>query len=251
LCAPNLETLDLSLCKNLVTVHESFGFLDKLQAWNLDRCAKLQNLPNSLRLKSLKEFFLTDCSSLEKFPDIHLEMKCLENLDLSGSGILELPSSIGYLTGLKSLDLEYCHNLRDVPDSIYKLQLLEGLYIPTAKLRPVCSSFDGFSGYGFLRLDCLDFRRSKNIVELDLLIKLDYFPALKHLFLSGTNIVSIPESISKFTTLEILEINNCKQLREIPRLPQSIRLVNAKGCLSLDQQSSSRLLNQVSLFFKL
>ena len=115
MCAPNLETLDLSLCKNLVTIHESFGFLDKLQAWNLDRCAKLQNLPNSLRLKSLKEFFLTDCSSLEKFPDIHLEMKCLENLDLSESGILELPSSIGYLTGLKSLDLEYCHNLRDVP----------------------------------------------------------------------------------------------------------------------------------------
>ena len=31
LCAPNIEEVDLSYCKNLVEVDESFGFLEKLK----------------------------------------------------------------------------------------------------------------------------------------------------------------------------------------------------------------------------
>nr|POE59821.1 hypothetical protein CFP56_74559 [Quercus suber] len=52
------------------------------------------------------------------------------------------------------------------------------------------------------------------------------------------------ESISRFTTLRHLSISNCKKLREIPRLPQSIRSVSASNCDRLDTQSSSRLLIQ-------
>ena len=44
--APNLEELDLSYCKNLVEVHESFGFLVKFKEWNLTHCEKLQILPS-------------------------------------------------------------------------------------------------------------------------------------------------------------------------------------------------------------
>ena len=104
LCAPNLVKLILYCCYKLVTVHESVGFLDRLQIWNLQNCVSLQNLPNDLRLKSLEEFDLGNCSMLEKFPNIlHQEMKRLESLNLSGSGIRELPSSIGYLTQLTGL----------------------------------------------------------------------------------------------------------------------------------------------------
>ena len=38
LCAPNLENLDLSFCKNLVECHESIGFLDKLKKLCLFSC---------------------------------------------------------------------------------------------------------------------------------------------------------------------------------------------------------------------
>ena len=131
-------------------VHESVGFLDKLWKWDLAFCDSLQNLPNNLRLKSLEEFNLSGCFKLEKFPNIHPEMKRLKNLDLSLSGIRGLPSSIGYLTALESLDIQ-----------------------------------------------------------------------------------------------------NCKQLRQILRLPQFIKRVEASNCPSLDAQSSSRLLNQVFFFFKL
>ncbi|KAK7816570.1 protein suppressor of npr1-1 [Quercus suber] len=61
LCAPNLEEVDLSYCKNLVEVDESFGFLDKLQEWHPKHCEKLQILPSKLMLKSVKYFNLEGC----------------------------------------------------------------------------------------------------------------------------------------------------------------------------------------------
>nr|POE99698.1 hypothetical protein CFP56_56395 [Quercus suber] len=64
------------------------------------------------------------------------------------------------------------------------------------------------------------------------------------LALDHSGIVTIPEGISRFTTLQRLGIYNCQKLREIPRLPPSIRTVNADHCYRLDPQSSSRLLNQ-------
>ena len=343
LCAPNLVVLILSNCYKLVTVHESVGFLDRLRIWELRCCKSLQNLPNNLRLKSLKFFFLSQCFMLEKLPNIlHQEMKCLKWLDLSESGIRELPSSIGYLTQLTTLWLEGshnlrglpdsigyltqltelrftdchnlrdlpdsigyltqltelrftdchnlrdlpdsigyltqltglslhnchnlrdlpnsigyltqltglslhgCHNLRDLPDSIYKLQMLESFYFDSAKLRPPCNSFDGLSEYGFLRLEDLSF--SGCGIKLEFLMKPNYFPVLSRLDLSRTDIVSIPESLNRFTSLETLFVRNCQQLRQILGLPQSIRNLDASDCQSLDAQSSSRLFNQVSLF---
>ena len=122
--------------------------------------------------------------------------------------------------------------------------------IPSAKLRLVCNSFNNFSGpTGFLCLTSLYLRWCPIEVELDSWMRPDYFPVLTDLSLASTGIVIIPESISRFSTLQCLIINNCKKLRKIPRLPQSIRTVNAMDCNRLDTQSSSRLLNQVSLSF--
>ena len=229
LWAPNLEDLNLRFCENLVEIDECFGYLEKLRTWDLLGCIKLQFLPSQLRLKSLYSFYLSGCSRLEKLPDFHQEMECLEGLYLSGSGIRELPSSIEHLTKLNKLYLHNCKNLRDLPDSICKLQRLWELWTSTTKLRQTCNSFDSSSeGY-----------------EFDLLMKPDYFPALGTLDLSETNIVTIPKSISRFPKLSYLSITNCKLLREIQGLPQCPRAIN---CMLLDTQSASGLLNQVSLF---
>ena len=146
-CTPNLETLDLSSCKNLVEIDVSFGLLKKLKTCDLSYCSKLQFLPSQLRLKSLNSFNLSNCPRLKKFPEIHPEMECLEILILS---------------------------------------------------------------------------------------------------LSGIKIITIPESISRFPRLRSLFVRNCKQLREIQGLPQSIRYVDARNCMLLDTQS---LLNQVCFSF--
>ena len=236
LCTPNLETLILSFCRNLIEVPESIGSLAKLKKWNLEYCGELRKLPSSLRLKSLKFFNLDGCSRLEKFPNIHPEMKCLEDLNLSYSGIRELPSSLLYLTRLRTLELDNC--VQDFPDRINKMQLT-----PIA-----CTSFDTLSEYGLLSLASLHLSYcGANIIELDFWKNPKYFPELIILYLSGSNIVTIPESITSFTSLADLYIDNCTKLQKIPSLPQSIRRVSAINCFSLDPQSFRRLWTQVSL----
>ena len=123
--------------------------------------------------------------------------------------------------------------------------------IPSAKLRLACNSFNNFSGpTGFQNVTSLFLFKCPGIKDgLDSWMQPDYFPALRYLNLSETGIVTIPESISRFTTLKKLDIKDCEELREIPRLPQSIEIVGAQNCYRLDTQSSSRLLNQVSLSF--
>ena len=253
LYCPNLEKLHLSDFKNLNEVHESFGFLEKLKEWNLYDCSQLQILPSTLVLKSLEMFTLDGCTRLEKFPDIHPEMKCLNHLSLNRCGFRELPSSLLYLTGLASLYLSDNSKLTNFLVGANKSQLREEEDIPSAKLRLASNSFNNFSWpTGFLCLDWLELEGSPRIeVGLDSWLQPDYFPVLTRLDLYNTGIVTIPESISRFTTLRQLFLTNCKKLREIPRLPQSIRTVVATNCDRLDTQSSSRLLNQVSLSFSL
>ena len=245
--APNLRYLTLACCENLVEIDECFGSLEELTDWVLHSCRNLQILPSQLRLKSLGYFILCGCSSLEEFPNFLPEMECLTILDLQGSGIREVPSSIEHLTKLVKLNLLECKNLGDLPDSIYKLQQLQFFITTTAKLRPTCDSFDGSSGYGFLNLTILDFHGYEGIIELDLLMKPDYFPALDYLDISETNVVTIPESISRFPRLIRLYARDCKLLREIQGLPQSVRWVYVDGSMLLNT-SPSGLFNQVSLF---
>ena len=75
ICPPNIETLELFSCKNLVEIHESFGFHENLIKWGLNCCKKLQILPRNLMLKSLEQFNLHECPRFVKFPNIHPEMK--------------------------------------------------------------------------------------------------------------------------------------------------------------------------------
>ncbi|XP_030967430.1 TMV resistance protein N-like [Quercus lobata] len=223
LCCPNLEILEIKYCKNLIEVDKSIGFHEKLKEWNLYGCPQLQILPSTLMLKSLESFELCRCRRLEKFPDIHPEMNCLKYLDLFGCGFRELPSSLLYLTGLNPLGL-----------GVSKLtNFLVG-----------ANNFNNFSGpTGFLCLTTLNLRGSPRIgVELDSWLQPDYFPVLERLDLSSTGIVTIPASIFMFTTLEYLDIQDCKKLREIPILPQSMRQVCATNCDRLDARSSFFLL---------
>ena len=82
----------------------------------------------------------------------------------------------------------------------------------------------------------------KNIIEF---MKPDNFKVLEFLFLGDSDIVTLSESISRSPRLEHLDIDNWKQLQEIPRLPQSIEMVDARNYIGLDPKTSSRVLNQV------
>ena len=219
--APNLKSLHMMRCENLIEVHEAIGSLDKLKEWSLGNCKKLQILPSTLRLKSLSSISLWGCVSLEKFPHIHPEMKC-HILSIHDSNIREWPSSLKYqISWLSNLHLVNCQNIGDFLVSISGCKFTNMISLK------VC--------------DC-----DGDILESHILMKPDSFPLLRFLTINGSNIVTIPESIIGFTMLEELSMRNCKKLREIPRLPQHIRSVNAANCTSLDLPSSRGVLNQVS-----
>nr|POF24640.1 hypothetical protein CFP56_57374 [Quercus suber] len=107
-----------------------------------------------------------------------------------------------------------------------------------------------FSRYEFTNLRQLQVQNCDGkIIESHILTRPKSFPSLIYLCLSDSNIVTIPRSISRFPRLRELFVRNCKKLREISRLPQSIRLVCATNCMSLDLPSSCRLLNQFGEIF--
>ena len=59
-------------------------------------------------------------------------------LDFSGTGIEEVPSSIRHLHGLEDLNLSYCQNLMNLPDSICCLSSLKPVLVKNCpKLRTV------------------------------------------------------------------------------------------------------------------
>ena len=287
-CAPNLEKLDLCGCGNLTEVHDNIGLLDKLKDWKLYDCKKLEILPSKLNLKSLECLILAGCKRLEKFPQIHPEMKCSKNLYvyLGGTRIRKLPSSLRYLTsGLESLRLTEIQNLDlsfaqygfssltylDLsyfdtnlvslniwlrPNYFPVLETLRLCYLnsgPNTLHLPVVQNLDlSFLQDGFSRLTYLYLSRfDRNMCDLNIWLKPDRFPVLETLRLDFSNIVTIPESFTKFTRLKYLNLHGCKQLQEIPRLPQSIVKLDAQECRSLDLQSSRRLLDQVSFYLSI
>ena len=243
-----LTELQLEGSHNLRHLPDSIGYLTQLTTLKLDGCHNLRDLPDSIGyLTQLTRLWLRGCHNLRDLPDSIGYLTQLTTLMLDGChNLRDLPDSFGYLTQLTRLWLDGCHNLRDLPDSIYKFQMLEDFSFDSAKLRPPCNSFDGLSEYGFPRLRELEFWGFGH--KLEFLMKPNYFPVLTDLVLSLSDIVSIPESLNRFTTLETLHIDNCQQLRQILGLPKSIKDLLANNCPSLDAQSSSRLLNQVSLF---
>lgn len=238
LCAPNLETLRISYCENLIEIHDSIGLLDKLECWFLSHCTKLQILPSTLKLN--KSFLLRYCPRVEKFPNVHPEMKCLQGLAVYDNNIREWPLSLRYLTeGIIELEIRERENpFRKYLCSTNKLQLLPGLDTPF-----VNGFYIILKSNGNLLLECY----GEILIDLDFCMKNDFFPALRYITIEDSNIVSIPECIFRLSRLEGIHIRNCKELREIqiPRLPQSIRRVMIQNCPSLLPQSSSRLLNQV------
>ncbi|KAG7942553.1 hypothetical protein I3843_16G109300 [Carya illinoinensis] len=156
--SPNLEKLDIRYCKNLVEVHHSIGFLDKLSSFLVVGCCKLSILPKIFNLRSLRFFFFCGCSSLEDFPEIECEMEFLHELNLFGTSIRELPSSIENLRGLKTLSLKGS-SIIELPSSIGNLAQLQNLSVE--------GSIDQLGSVYIVKVDGYSQPRNIGKVELD------------------------------------------------------------------------------------
>ena len=106
-------------------------------------------------------------------------VKSLQDLDLRGTAIKDLPLSIECSTSLPPLTLKDCKNLVRLPSTICGLNSLECLNLCG------CSNFD-------------------NLPE-----NLGNLKGLKELDLSGTAIREFPSSIEGLTTLTSLTLQDC------------------------------------------
>ena len=245
---PNIKKLDLRYCRRLVNVPDSVGYLDKLESWDLFGCDELQILPSCIAMKSLKYLNLINCNRVKSFPDIPQEMENLKFLSLGFTDIRELPPSIGNLTGLERLEIGSSFYSCQLPSSIYKLQHLRILLlygnvkfpkgVGIGRQAVACNSYGGFSKYCFPKLNFL-----KRLTSC--------FTHSEKCLLSGSKDLNLRESIIRFNRLNCLVIQDFKFLKKIPKLPESIREVNATNCISLNSESLRKLILQVPLSLSL
>ncbi|TYG96254.1 hypothetical protein ES288_A11G334500v1, partial [Gossypium darwinii] len=299
--ATNLEEVNLSRCFNLRELPSSLQRLEKLTYLNfydcknlcsfpeiletmeifegitidnliglkvlrLNNCKNLVYLPDSLyKLKSLKRFYLEGCSRLEIFPEILETMEMLRELDLSGTALKELPSSIDNLIGLEVLRLNNCKNLVYLPNNLYKLKSLkrfdlndhgyvEELDLSGTALKELPSPIDNLIGLKVLRLNncknlvCLpdNLYKLKSLKRFDLegCSRLEIFPEiletmerLSFLDLSGTALKELPSSIDNLISLDDLRLKNCENLVCLPDSLYNLKSLERfylEGCSRLE-----------------
>ncbi|GMJ12381.1 hypothetical protein like AT5G17680 [Hibiscus trionum] len=270
--APNLESLSLEGCTRLVHVHPSIGVHSRLKVVNFGGCKSLGSLPAKIGMESLEKLTLSGCSNLKSFPEIEGNTECLLELYLDGTSIEGLPASIGKLSGLvllnvqdcsslvslpsslggceslRTLDISGCYKVENLPEILQQVKHLETLKVSSCKgpsknlpsllkvirrgrtnsIGRMLPSVSGLSSLKWLNLrDC-------NLGEGDIPTDISCLSALKNLDLGGNNFISIPSSLTRLSNLQYLGLENCRALKSLPELPESIEKVRLDGCDSLE-----------------
>ncbi|XP_013612255.1 PREDICTED: disease resistance protein RPS4 [Brassica oleracea var. oleracea] len=186
---------------------ESIESLRKLALLNLKNCKKLKHLSSDLyELKCLQELTLSGCSQLEVFPEIKEAMESLEILLLDDTAITEMPN-IKHLRNIKTFSL--CGTNSQVSVSMFFLppplgcSQLTDLYLSRCGLDKLPDDISGLS-------------------------------LLQSLCLSGNNIETLPERFNQLHNLKWFDLKYCKMLKSLPTLPQNLQYLDAHECESLE-----------------
>ncbi|XP_028806080.1 TMV resistance protein N-like [Neltuma alba] len=195
-------------CKNLVCFPRDFQKLEAIKKINISGCAKFSRLPENLN-----------------------ENKVLEVLDMGGTAIKEVPSS---LNNLKVLYLSRCNGYAQSSSSSWNhycflLKQAFRLQRPSTSTKFLWSpSFSSLSSLVELDLSYC------NPDDESLSIEISNLSSLRILGLSGNNFVDIPSGlISKLGKLECIIFSYCPKLQSLPQLPTNLPMIKANDCPSL------------------
>ena len=182
----------------------------ELSSLCLRECINLESLPSTIcELKSLTTLSCSGCSRLKSFPEIPPKgLENLRKLQLDGTAIQELPSSIRNLKGLQYLNLAYCSNLLSLPETICHLKSLAFLS---------CQGCSQLKSFPEIREDMEN---------------------LRELYLDRTAIQELPSSIRSLKGLQDLQLSNCSNLVKLPDSICNLRFLNYLNvnlCSKLDK----------------
>lgn len=230
----NLKHLDLSYTKQLVRIPDLSRAIN-LRSVILEHCTSLvyvppinirscDNLDSELPLtfdkKALGSIRLGGCSNLRTPPEILGNVKFV---DLNSTAVEELPSSVGFLNNLVSLNLENCKFLKNLPSSIRNLESMTSLRLSG------CASLDKFPEV------------PKNIKILDVsLTAIEQIPSASIENLSFLteftlnrckSLANLPTSFCKLKSLKSLSLFGCSNLKNFPEISEHMNHLESL-CLS-------------------
>lgn len=248
--ASTLTKLHFDNCPSLTKIHDSIGLLDKIREFSAKRCPKLRTIPHYIKWTSLEHLHLSGCSRLRNFPEILDKVEKMTVLDLKGTAIEELASSICNLIGLETLTLMECKYLKQLPTSICMLPKLKTL---SAELCSELRYFKKCEGEKRVSPLMSSYKTSVNFSKCNLLddtlpLCLSSFPYVIYLDLSFNNFTILPACLKECLFLKVLCLHYCEQLRHVAGIPLNLEVCEARHCTSLTSLSSSILLDQVPFF---
>ncbi|KAM7490976.1 hypothetical protein LguiA_033897 [Lonicera macranthoides] len=225
---PNLETLFLNGCTSFFKFDPSIALLHKLTCLILEDCKKLINLPDCIcKLRSLENLNLNGCSNLEELLENIQNLEHLRELFADGTGIKQLPDSLGHLKNLTSFSFEGCDkNLpaesrhSPCPSSVSSIG-------PDSRLLP--ASISNLCSLRMLNLS------NRNLSDGDIPASLWTLSSLQSLRLDGNNFDSLLSGIAQLSKLELLSLNGCRALQSLSEVPPKLVWLHATGCTSMEE----------------
>ncbi|XP_056848758.1 probable disease resistance protein RPP1 isoform X2 [Raphanus sativus] len=170
-------------------------------------------------LSNLKWMDLSYSRRLKELPDLSTAVN-LQELSLRGcESLVKLPSSIGNAIDLRELDLRFCSSLTKLPSSMRNLGRLSTLVL---------------SGCSELEVNLANI----NLESLDEL-NLSGCSSLKSYHESSTDIEVLDPWRRRKSRLRQLVINGMEKLVSLPQLPDSLWLLDAEICESLERLDCS------------
>ncbi|ESQ55949.1 hypothetical protein EUTSA_v10027056mg, partial [Eutrema salsugineum] len=264
--ATKLLKLDLTGCSSLVEFPSSIGNLINLQFLDLKGCSKLEAIPSSIgNVIKLLILDLTGCSSLVELPSSIGNLINLKDLDLRGcSSLVKLPSSIENLHNLSYLPLKGCSKLEALPininmESLDTLDLtdysslknfpeistkIKSLFICGTSIEEIPWSFRSWSC-----LEDLHMQYCENLAEFPHAfecIRELHMPRFRVVFSMPATISFSPnkvdghlEEIPGHEVFQATMVLGCTNLVSLPKLPDSLKILIAENCESLEKLDCS------------
>ncbi|XP_042482263.1 disease resistance protein RUN1-like isoform X1 [Macadamia integrifolia] len=190
-----------------------------LKVLNLCHCVKLSQLLDVSANLHLEELILENCSSLTTIGASIGHLKSLTILNVKGCKRLEhLSTSIGQLSSLKTLDIRRT-NICQLPEALGSLEALTELYVGFSKIQLPSST------HHLRNLKTLSGAHDIIPQAGRYSIPPNHLPelpsSLKYLDASFCKMKSLT-TLSKLTDLEVLYLDYCENLLEVPTTINSL-----------------------------
>ncbi|XP_059067801.1 disease resistance protein RPV1-like [Cryptomeria japonica] len=228
-----LQQLNLEACSNLILESDILENMTGLEYLKLSGCERLEELPRHVtNLASLTELYLfkqqrwLQCKKLREVPWNIGQLSKLQKLSIGSELLTSLPTSIGDLSSLTSLEIYNCYKLECLPESLGCLNLLENLQIFSSGVKSLSKSFRLL-----INLQTLEISQC-SISELDLGARpfSSSFRNLKSINLRLIKVCKISISEDCCPALESLMLSLNKHLTEIDVLPMTVKRIELERC---------------------